>query len=122
MTDVTGFGLLGHGLELARGAGLTVVIEAAAVPLLTHAETLARDGFITGASRRNWSAYGESVILPEGMPDWHCHLLTDPQTSGGLLVSCRPERAEAHLGRSGLPDSPRRPSSGASRMARPGSA
>lgn len=98
MTDVTGFGLLGHGLELARGADLTVVIEAAAVPLLTHAETLARDGFITGASRRNWSAYGESVILPEGMPDWHCHLLTDPQTSGGLLVSCRPERAEAHLG------------------------
>ena len=97
LTDVTGFGLLGHGLELARGAGVSVVIEAEAAPLLTHAETLARDGFVTGASRRNWAAYGESVTLPADLSEWRRHLLTDPQTSGGLLVSCAPEQAETIL-------------------------
>ena len=93
MTDVTGFGLLGHGLEVARGAGLTVVIDADAVPLLPLAESLATDGFVTGASHRNWSSYGESVALPEGFPDWRRHLLTDPQTSGGLLIACAKEVA-----------------------------
>ena len=97
MTDVTGFGLLGHGLELARGAGVTAVIEAEAVPLLGRAEALARDGFVTGASRRNWAAYGDAVTLPDGLAEWRRHLLTDPQTSGGLLVACAPERAEAVL-------------------------
>ncbi|WP_342154139.1 selenide, water dikinase SelD [Methylorubrum sp. SB2] len=97
VTDVTGFGLLGHGLELARGAGVTVVIEAEAAPLLAHAKALVRDGFVTGASRRNWTAYGESVTLPADFPEWRRHLLTDPQTSGGLLVSCAPERAAAIL-------------------------
>ncbi|KQT50062.1 selenide, water dikinase [Methylobacterium sp. Leaf456] len=97
LTDVTGFGLLGHGLELARGAGVTVVIEAEAAPLLPHAEALARAGFVTGASRRNWAAYGESVTLPADFSEWRRHLLTDPQTSGGLLVSCAPERAAAIL-------------------------
>ena len=97
MTDVTGFGLLGHGLEVARGAGLSLRIEAAAVPLLTRAEALAQEGFVTGASHRNWAAFGEAVSLPEGLPEWRRHLLTDPQTSGGLLVSCAPERAQAVL-------------------------
>lgn len=97
MTDVTGFGLLGHGLELARAGGVQVVIEADRVPLLAQAEGLAREGFVTGASHRNWAAYGEAVALPEDCPDWRRHLLTDPQTSGGLLVACAPERAEALL-------------------------
>jgi selenide, water dikinase len=97
MTDVTGFGLLGHGLELARAGGVQVVIEADRVPLLVRAEGLAREGFVTGASHRNWAAYGEAVALPENCPDWRRHLLTDPQTSGGLLVACAPERAEAIL-------------------------
>ncbi|ACL58399.1 selenide, water dikinase SelD [Methylobacterium nodulans] len=95
MTDVTGFGIIGHGLELARGAGLRVVIEAGVVPLLTQAETLARDGFVTGASHRNWSAFGGDVSLPEGFPDWRRHLLTDPQTSGGLLIACAERSAAA---------------------------
>jgi selenide,water dikinase len=99
LTDVTGFGILGHGLELARGAGLTLVLEADALPLLPRAEALARDGFVTGASHRNWAAFGEAVDLPADWPDWRRHLLTDPQTSGGLLVSCAAERADAILAR-----------------------
>ena len=95
MTDVTGFGLLGHGLELARGSGLRVVIEAGAVPLLARAEALAREGYVTGASHRNWAAFGAEVRLPADFPDWRRHLLTDPQTSGGLLVSCAAAKAEA---------------------------
>ncbi|AQR62806.1 selenide, water dikinase SelD [Brevundimonas sp. LM2] len=97
MTDVTGFGLLGHALELARGSGLSVEIEAGAVPLLNGVEGLARDGLRTGASGRNWASYGEGVTLPGGFEDWRRDLLTDPQTSGGLLVAVAPEGAEAVL-------------------------
>jgi selenide,water dikinase len=93
ITDVTGFGVLGHALEMARGSGLTVVINATDLPLLSAAEKLARDGFVTGASHRNWTSYGADVRLPPDLPDWRRHLLTDPQTSGGLLVACAPERA-----------------------------
>jgi selenide,water dikinase len=97
MTDVTGFGLLGHGLEMAHGASLTLTIRLSDVPFLTEAKRFARQGLVTGASKRNWSSYGESVILPEGLEEWQRHLLTDPQTSGGLLVACAPERAETVL-------------------------
>jgi selenide, water dikinase len=93
ITDVTGFGVLGHALELARGAGLTLTIEADTLPLLPAAEPLARDGFVTGASHRNWTAFGEAVDLPPEFPEWRRHLLTDPQTSGGLLIACAPEAA-----------------------------
>jgi selenide, water dikinase len=95
MTDVTGFGLLGHGLEMARGSGLRLVIDAAAIPLLTRAAGLARGGFVTGASQRNWASYGAEVELPVGLDDWQRQLLTDPQTSGGLLVSVADTRADA---------------------------
>ena len=94
ITDVTGFGLLGHALEMARGAGVTITIRDGDVPLFGHAETLVRQGCVTGASLRNWKSYGEGVSLPESMPEWRRHLLTDPQTSGGLLVACSAERAE----------------------------
>jgi selenide,water dikinase len=97
MTDVTGFGLLGHALEMARGAGATLVIEDAAVPLLGAAEALAREGFATGASGRNWASYGAHVALPAGMPDWRRKILTDPQTSGGLLIACAAEAADELL-------------------------
>ena len=93
VTDVTGFGLLGHGLEMARGAGLTLTIDTASVPVLPLAPRFAQEGFVTGASERNWSSYGDNVALPETLALWQRHLLTDPQTSGGLLVSCRAERA-----------------------------
>jgi selenide,water dikinase len=95
VTDVTGFGVLGHALEMARGAGLAIEIRAGDIPLLSGAAELAREGFVTGASHRNWSSYSTEVTLPQGLPDWRRHLLTDPQTSGGLLIACAPERAEA---------------------------
>ncbi len=97
MTDVTGFGLLGHGLEMARGSGLRLVLHAAEVPLLARAADLVQQGFVTGASQRNWTSYGDAVELPANFPDWRRHLLTDPQTSGGLLVAVAPARAEAVL-------------------------
>jgi selenide, water dikinase len=97
ITDVTGFGLLGHGLEMARGSGLTLVVNAADVPLLSAASSLAETGFITGASKRNWASYSDRVTLPSHFPEWRRHLLTDPQTSGGLLVACAPDRAPAIL-------------------------
>ena len=99
ITDVTGFGLLGHGLEMARGSNLSLVIEANKVPLLAEAERLAQAGFITGASKRNWASYGASVTLPFDMPEWRRDLLADPQTSGGLLIACAPEQADAILNR-----------------------
>jgi len=99
ITDVTGFGILGHGLEVARGSGAQVVIDRAALPLLMRAEELAQAGYVTGASTRNWAAYGAEVTLPEGCPDWQRALLTDPQTSGGLLVAIAPEAADAWVGR-----------------------
>jgi selenide,water dikinase len=95
ITDVTGFGLLGHALEMARGSQLTVVVRTGDLPLLSEAAALAQQGLVTGASARNWASYGGDVMLPAGLPDWQHHLLTDPQTSGGLLVSCTPDHAEA---------------------------
>jgi selenide,water dikinase len=91
LTDVTGFALAGHALELARGAGVTVQIDWPAVPLLAGVRELAASGIVTGASGRNWAAYGSDVALPAGFADADRALLTDPQTSGGLLVACAPE-------------------------------
>ena len=97
ITDVTGFGLLGHALEMARGAGLTAAIEAARVPRLPAAIGFAEQGVITGASGRNWAAYGQDIDWAGHLPATERALMTDPQTSGGLLVSCRPEDADAVL-------------------------
>ncbi len=93
ITDVTGFGVLGHGLEMARGSKLSITINARDIPLLTEAASLSQQGFVTGASHRNWDSYGAQVSLPAGLPDWQRHLLSDPQTSGGLLVAVAPEKA-----------------------------
>jgi selenide,water dikinase len=95
ITDVTGFGLLGHGLEMARGSGLRIRLEQARIPLFRQAEALAKAGYVTGASRRNWTSYSDGVTLPADLPQWRRDLLTDPQTSGGLLVACKADRAEA---------------------------
>ena len=97
LTDVTGFGLAGHALELARGAGLTAVIEWSKVPLLDGVEAMVAEGFVTGASGRNWAGYGADVELAEGLPATAQSLLSDPQTSGGLLVSCAAEAVDAVL-------------------------
>jgi selenide, water dikinase len=97
LTDVTGFALLGHGLEMARCSELTLVIRAGNLPLLSEAAALAQQGFVTGASVRNWASYGHDVTLPDDLPEWQRHLLTDPQTSGGLLVSCESDQVERIL-------------------------
>jgi selenide,water dikinase len=107
MTDVTGFGLLGHALEVARGSALGIELNVQKIPLLTQAEALAREGCVTGASTRNWMSYGESVVAPDDLPLWRRHLLTDPQTSGGLLVCCAMESASGLLNKicgAGFPD------------------
>jgi selenide,water dikinase len=97
LTDVTGFGLAGHTLELAKGSGCTAHIDWSQVPLLSNVQALADDGVITGASDRNWASYGNQVGLPHHFSTAQRALLTDPQTSGGLLVSCSPESVQAVL-------------------------
>jgi len=97
LTDVTGFGLAGHALEMARGAGCHVHIDWARVPLLPGVAGLAARGFVTGASERNWIGYGEQVDLSSGLSREDRVLLSDPQTSGGLLVACAPQTVEAVL-------------------------
>ncbi len=96
MTDVTGFGLGGHALEMARGSGVSVKLDWSRVPLLPRARSLAEAGRITGASGRNWASYGHDISLAAHLSDIDRALLTDPQTSGGLLVACAPE-AEADV-------------------------
>jgi selenide,water dikinase len=96
VTDVTGFGLLGHALEMCRGAGLTAQITGEP-PLLAGVEALAKAGLRTGASTRNWESYGDAVRLPPNLPQWRRDLLTDPQTSGGLLIAVAADAAEAVL-------------------------
>ncbi|MDQ0591506.1 selenophosphate synthetase SenC [Variovorax paradoxus] len=91
LTDVTGFGLAGHALELARGAGLSLEIGWRQVPVLEGVRDLVQSGHVTGASGRNWAGYGSDVALPQNFAEEERALLTDPQTSGGLLVSCAPE-------------------------------
>jgi selenide, water dikinase len=97
MTDVTGFGLLGHALEVCRGSGLQAVIEAAAVPVLEGVEALARVPYRTGAATRNWQSFGAGVDLAPGLADWQRDLFCDPQTSGGLLISVAPDGVDAVL-------------------------
>jgi selenide,water dikinase len=97
LTDITGFGLLGHGLELARGAGLKMQLQMDRIPLLAGVLALAAQGMVTGASARNWDSYGSEVELPTGISAAQQSLLSDPQTSGGLLVSCDPDIADEVL-------------------------
>ncbi|OFS84766.1 selenide,water dikinase SelD [Oligella sp. HMSC05A10] len=97
MTDVTGFALLGHAAEIARASGVDLHIKLAQVPFLEGARELAEQGYITGASGRNWHAIGERVELAEGMTDVDRALLTDPQTSGGLLLAVSPEAVDEVL-------------------------
>ncbi len=97
ITDVTGFGLLGHASEMARGSNTTITIHSSKLPFLSAAAEFAQAGHVTGASHRNWASYGSNVKLPDSYPEWKQHLLTDPQTSGGLLISCAAGSAERVL-------------------------
>ena len=96
LTDVTGFGLLGHLLEVCRGSGVRATVRWSAVPLLTDARELAAAGHVTGGSARNWQGCGDLVDL-NGLGRIEQALLTDPQTSGGLLVACAPDAVDAVL-------------------------
>lgn len=97
MTDVTGFGLAGHLLEICRGSGLSGRVKFDQLPLIESAAGFARQGVVTGASARNWAGFGASVAWPDDAPAWARAMVADPQTSGGLLVSCRPDAAQAVL-------------------------
>lgn len=90
VTDVTGFGFAGHLLEICRGAGLAAEVEFARLPLIEEAVTHLKAGISTGASSRNWQSYGDAVLPGPTFPEWQQKMLTDPQTSGGLLVACAP--------------------------------
>ena len=91
LTDITGFGLAGHTLELARGANVQIRLDWSRMPLIDGVRALAAQGCVTGASGRNWDSYGREVTLPVGFAEADKALLSDPQTSGGLLVSCSPD-------------------------------
>jgi selenide,water dikinase len=97
MTDVTGFALLGHLLEMCRGSKLGATIRYADLPILPTALQLAEQGYATGAAARNWTSYGAEVSLPSEFPEWKRKLLCDPQTSGGLLVACASEAVDEVL-------------------------
>jgi selenide,water dikinase len=94
LTDVTGFGLAGHLLEICRGSKLGAEVRFDDLPVLPEALEWVKEGTATGASDRNWKGYGHEVRMPAGAPDWKRKLISDPQTSGGLLVACAP-KAEA---------------------------
>jgi selenide,water dikinase len=105
LTDVTGFGLAGHLLEICRGSKLGAQLDFASLPVIDEALAWAEQGIATGASDRNWKSYGHDVTLPPDSPEWMRRLITDPQTSGGLLVACAPEdepRVLAEFGKRGF--------------------
>ena len=97
LTDVTGFGLLGHLLEMCRGSATGARVEFATLPVHPGVLALAREGIATGASDRNWAGYGAEVRIEPGVDASARVLLTDPQTSGGLLVACDPEAVASVL-------------------------
>ena len=97
LTDVTGFGLAGHLLEILRGSKLAGEVRFDALPVIPEALDWVKRGVATGASERNWNGYGHEVVLPAGFPEWKRKLASDPQTSGGLLVACAPGEVEPVL-------------------------
>lgn len=97
LTDITGFGLAGHLLEIARGSDLDAVVSALALPVLPGVKELIAQGHFTGASTRNWEGYGNAVAIAPELPDEIKTLVTDPQTSGGLLACVAPDAADRVL-------------------------
>ncbi|HJV28874.1 MAG TPA: selenide, water dikinase SelD [Aromatoleum sp.] len=97
VTDVTGFGLAGHLLEICRGSHLGAQVSFDALPKIDAAVELVQDGVATGASTRNWASYGDDIRLTADAPEWQRKLITDPQTSGGLLIACAEDCVEAVL-------------------------
>ena len=92
LTDVTGFGLVGHLFEICQGSNVTAKVDWNELPILPAAADYAERGYNTGAAGRNWQSFGQNVTLPDNLSDWQKNILADPQTSGGLMLSCAPER------------------------------
>ena len=97
LTDVTGFGLLGHLLEMCRGAGLTAELQFDRIPILSEALPLAQQGYGPGAIDRNLDSYGHEVDFAARLENWQRRVLADAQTSGGLLAAVAPEAEEEVL-------------------------
>lgn len=97
LTDVTGFGLVGHLLEICRGSGLAATVDLGSLPILPAGLRYAQQGYNTGAAGRNWESFGADVALPADIADWQKNLLADPQTSGGLMVTCAPDATNGVL-------------------------
>lgn len=97
VTDVTGFGLAGHLLEICRGSHVGATIRFSQLPVIGEAIHHAQKGIVTGASARNWAGYGSQITLTPELAKWQQKILSDPQTSGGLLVACAPSSADAVL-------------------------
>lgn len=97
MTDVTGFGLLGHAIEICKSSHTQGCINYQDIQILPGVKKLAEQGYMTGASGRNWASYGQQVELASHLTDIDRAILTDPQTSGGLLVACHPDALDAVL-------------------------
>jgi len=97
-TDITGFGLLGHLSHIARASGVTLRIDLAAVPILPHAREAVRAGLVTDGARRNADYLSELVRWNTASEEDRA-ILTDPQTSGGLAVCVRPDKAANFLSR-----------------------
>jgi len=94
LTDVTGFGLAGHALEMARGAGVSIVLDAGKIPVMDEAWALATEGIVPGGAYRNISAFGSAIQFKGSLSPDHQLIFTDPQTSGGLLMAVAPDAAE----------------------------
>ena len=108
LTDITGFGLLGHLLEMCRSSKLGAKIRINEIPIFKEAREFASKGLKTGASDRNWKSYQQEVKLGKNLTEAEKNILTDPQTSGGLLISCNPGKTKSvlyHLKESGFTSS-----------------
>jgi selenide,water dikinase len=94
-TDVTGFGLAGHAMEMARGSGTTLEIDVARLPVMDEALDMYRRGMTTGVNSANRKLVQANISLQTSLPDWHQEIVFDPQTSGGLLVALPEEQGRA---------------------------
>ena len=97
VTDVTGFGITGHLMEICSGSGLSANLDLDKLPILPSASDYAQKGYSTGAGNRNWDSFGDNIRLPKNLEVWQKNILTDPQTSGGLLLSCSQDHADIIL-------------------------
>jgi len=96
-TDVTGFGLIGHALEMAKGSNVTIKLHHKAVPLLPRVRELAESGFVPGGTKNNFIHVQNDVSFPEEMDQTDRWILCDAVTSGGLLISVAEDEADSLL-------------------------